>query len=97
MSATTVLDFPRYRQLVLAARAHFGGGPAAALGRALENELIGLIAGEHSDVDFYYELQLAQVVALAGGILAENGMAGRPPADVFDIAIAGVIAEEARQ
>ena len=91
MSTPTVLDFNRYRELVAAARAFYGGGPAAALDDAIVNEMAGLFRGEHADVNFFHELRLAHEVAIAGGILADNGMAGRPSADVFDVALAEVL------
>jgi hypothetical protein len=92
MSTNTVLDFDRYRELVAAARRHFGGGPATALDEAIDNEMVGILRGEHHDVAFFHELRLAHAVAVAGGILADNGMAGRPGADIFDVALAEVLA-----
>lgn len=95
MSTPTVLDYDRYRELVAAARAYYGGGPAAALDDAIVNEMVGLFRGENTDVAFFHELRLAHEVAVTGGILAGNGMRGRPSADIFDVALAEVLSRRA--
>jgi hypothetical protein len=95
MSTPTVLDYERFRELVTFARAYYGGGPAAALDDAINNELVGLCRGEQTDVNFFHELRLAHEVAIAGGILADNGMAGRPNGDIFDVALHEVLSRRA--
>ena len=95
MSTSTGLDHESYRKLVTFACSYYGGGPAAALDDAINNELIGLCCGVQTDVNLFHELRLAHEVAIAGGILADNGMAGRPSGDIFDVALHEVLSRRA--